>query len=106
MEHLRWAIVTCLSLFVSACGAPGPEQRLDAYRESVGALVATKHLVDGAPVRDVLLPARRERRMEVAEHRVSLFEFLALRGCRLGELAGDRNSQLGRVMVPSRQLIY
>ena len=42
----------------------------------------------------------------LSNREVSLFEFLALRGCRLGELAGDRNSQLGRVMVPSRQLIY
>lgn len=89
-----------------ACGPPSVSEKLEAYHAAVGQIVASGEMGRDADPAAVRLPARRDRRIEVSEHRVGLFDFLALQGCRLGVLVGERNSQLGRVMVPVRRLVY
>ncbi len=102
-----WAIPpAALLVLVSACGRIPLTDRLADYREEVASLVvAEPDAVDAAP-KAARLPSRRERRIEVEDHRTSGRNFLAMQGCRLGELVGQRNSALGRVMVPSRRLRY
>ena len=88
----------------SACGAPSPESRLDAYRDAVARVVAPQR---AAPETEApRLPGRRERRLEVGDYRIGLLDALNLQECRLGELVVQRNTLLGRVMVPSRRLVY
>ena len=55
--------------------------------------------------RDALrLPRRRDRRLAVHDVRMGPFDFLATIGCSLSEVVAERNSALGKVMVPTRRL--
>lgn len=51
-------------------------------------------------------PRARLRRLPLEEYRVGLLDFLDLDRCRLQHLVAQRNSGMGRVMPPSRQLVY
>ncbi len=101
---IRVATVAVALLAASACGAPELTDLLERYRERVeqssGSVVV---LEDAGPPR---LPRPRERVLPTADLRMGALDFLALQGCGLGSLAGFRNSPLGRVMVPTRRLVY
>lgn len=87
-----------------ACGEVGLEERMAIYASRVGRVVDAE--VTPAEIETTRLPRRRDRWLVVEDHRVGVLDFLSLQGCRLGELAGYRNSPLGRVMPPTRRLIY
>lgn len=99
---------------LSGCGAPDVVSRAAAYRAAVQETAKGAAPGDGAsatPLRpsappERLYPRLRDRRLPVTDFRIGFGEFLSLQGCRLGELAGHRNSQLGRVMVGTRRLAY
>ena len=90
--------------FVLAC-TPALDDRLASYHAEVCRLTGASCDEIDAPV-TTLLPRRRDRRVEVAPSSVRFFDFLRLQGCRLGELAGYRNSPLGRVMPATRRYRY
>jgi hypothetical protein len=90
----------------TGCGAPDVVSRTRAYHGAVHALVGGAAEPAGYPARERFYPRLRERRLAVAEERIGFLDFLSLQGCRLGELVGHRNSQLGRVMVGTRRLAY
>lgn len=103
-----------LALATLGCGG-NLEGALGEYEEAVvRALGATSAPVLGAssapvpyPARSLVPPRRRERRLPVDEgDRIGVLDFLSLQGCRLGELAGFRNSPMGRVMEDTRRLVY
>lgn len=52
------------------------------------------------------LPPRRDRHMETGDLRIGLLDYLDLKACDLRHLVSQRNSVLGRVMPPSRRLVY
>lgn len=102
---------TALSMLAVACLAacePADPARaiLENYAHRVG------NVLDHEPSEPVpgpapaSLPPRRERTLATAEVRVGLFEFLDLAECDMMALVSERNSSLGRVMPPSRQLDY
>jgi hypothetical protein len=93
-------------LCFSGCGAPNVTERIEDFHDRVQAALGvgsqrTEYVAHGR-----FLPRDRERRLEVRDERIGVLTFLSLQGCRLGELAGFRNSPLGRVMVGTRQLAY
>jgi hypothetical protein len=51
----------------------------------------------------LLLPRRRERRLAVHDLRMGPFDFLATIGCSLSEVVAQRNSSMGKVLVPTRR---
>jgi len=108
-RQIRWVWAAML-LTTAACGPPDLDARLVTYQDQVSRLLA-----DGnGPPRDAGLdsggfthyPRRRDRWLPVADRRIGGFDFIALQGCRLSQLVGQRNSQMGKAMVPSRQLVY
>ncbi len=87
------------------CGAPSRSEQLQNWEHAV-AEAAGSASGERAAKKDVRLPRRRERMLEVSELRVGLTDFFSLQGCRWGELVGERNSPLGRVMPRTRRLVY
>ncbi len=99
------AIAALLATLALGCGVPDVVTRTADYRAEVEVAAGREAPGDdGAGER--FYPRLRDRRLPVAEERIGFLDFLTIQGCRLGELAGYRNSPLGRVMVPTRRLGY
>ncbi|MEM7410424.1 MAG: DUF3080 family protein [Myxococcota bacterium] len=100
----RLALVA-LGVGLAAACSPGLDEHLRSYHAEVCRW--TDGPCDpGDPVLTTALPGRRNRVVEVPASEVRFFDFLSLQGCRLGELAGYRNSPLGRVMPATRRYRY
>jgi hypothetical protein len=106
---------------LSGCSGGELDARLVDYRETLeegigvtaeasrplpkadpGAL--SLELAGASPTNALLLPRRRERRLAVHDLRVGPFDFLATIGCPLSEVVAQRNSSMGKVLVPTRRL--
>ncbi len=92
---------------IAACQPREPvRDMLENYAHRVG------NVLDRDPAEPVpgpapaTLPSRRERILATTDLRIGLFEFLDLAECDMMALVSERNSSLGRVMPPSRQLDY
>jgi hypothetical protein len=103
---LRWSLLVpgLLPALAAGCGAPDLADRVAAYHEQIVEALGERAAPTERASRS--LPPRRDRRLAVADHRMGGFDFLTLQGCRLAQHVGLRNSPLGKVMVPSQQLIY
>ncbi len=92
----------------TGCG-PGDDPE-DLLRDYVGRLqnLTEVEVLDTLDARSGLqrYPPRRERRLALGDVRIGLLDFLALHGCGLQQVIGERNSALGRVMAVSQQLLY
>ncbi len=101
------ASVVGIGLAATACGDPDLSDQLSGYGQAIEAILAREPApVDADDTRGMQLPTRRERRIDVPDHRMGGMDFLAIQGCRLSQLVGSRNGPMGRVMVPSRRLVY
>ncbi|GGK83042.1 DUF3080 family protein [Amphritea balenae] len=69
-------------------------------------LNSDKQLDLSSPLKIPVFPRRRDRILPVKDLRQGLLEVFNLRHCRLIHLVAERNSSLGKVMPPSKQLVY
>jgi hypothetical protein len=101
------ALLLCLSALLTACEGSSPEAMLDNYSERVARVLeeSIDNRLDAVPA-IALLPPRRQRLLPLTDLRQGLIEVLALRHCNLLGLIARRNSSLGKVMLPSKQLVY
>lgn len=88
-----------------ACGPPGLEERVSAYRQRVEEALG-QGPVTRSPRPSLALPDRRARRLAVGDQRIGPFDFLATIGCPLSELVAERNGPLGKVLEPTRLLAH
>lgn len=91
-------------LFFSYChGNAGPAAQVERYRQELvrWTLSPPSNLPSWPEA-----PTRRAWRKTVPEFRLPALALLTLQGCRLGELVGERNSQLGKLKSPERVLRY
>ena len=101
----------CLTLIclipLCSCSNNTPEAMLSDYMWRVANVldVSVDTDFDNLPALP-LLPHRRERILPVTEVRQGLLEVLDLKFCNLLPLIAERNSSLGKVMLPSKQLAY
>lgn len=102
---LRAGLLFASLLGALGCGGTSLDSRLASYAAEVGSVVGAEATTEFVLPRTAL-PDRRARRIDTDDHRAGGRDFLAFQGCRLGELVGQRNSPLGRVMVPTRRLRY
>lgn len=102
------ALPVLLAFLLSAGCQPRDPARamLQEYAYRVANVLDAEISEPQAP--DILqtLPPRRERQLQTADLRIGLFEYLELKACDMRHLVSQRNSVLGRVMPPSRQLVY
>lgn len=94
-----------LALALLGCGPDPLGDRMTDYASQLREVLrlGPSEGPDAAPPR---LPSRRHRHIEPPDHRINGFDFLAIQGCQLSHLVGQRNNSLGRVMVPSQRLLY
>jgi len=105
--HRTALLLCCLTVLLAGCGRSTPEAMLDNYTERVARVLEEPIDADlDGPTDIALLPPRRERLLPLTDLRQGLIEVLALRHCNLLGLIAQRNSSLGKVMPPSKQLVY
>lgn len=88
-----------------ACGRSGPEATLSDYLQRLSRVLEIE--VPAAAAQTLpKMPAPRELRVELAQPKIDLLEFLRLADCHLQRLVAARNSSLGKLAQPSQRLIY
>ncbi len=87
------------------CGPVALGDRFAQYEAEIARSFDADEAASGEP-RSIALPSRRDRILPVGDHRIRALDFLALQGCSLGSLVGERNSPLGRVMEPASRFRY
>ncbi len=122
LRLLPWVLLLGV---LSGCSGGDLDARLSDYREALedgliartadpgplakaelGSLSREKAGTSAANALHLQLPRRRERRLAVDDLRMGPFDFLATIGCSLSEVVAQRNSVLGRVLVPTRRLAH
>lgn len=98
--------VVVVATVVTGCSGSALDERLAAYHARVAAILADGPAPRPPPGELPRVPRRRDRLAAIDDRRINGFDFLAIQGCRLSELVGRRNGPMGRVMPPSRRLIY
>ncbi|WP_164549015.1 DUF3080 family protein [Amphritea opalescens] len=94
-------------LVLQGCDQRPVETMLERYSNRVANSLDSEAQLDlEGPLELPTYPRRRERIRPVTDLRQGLLEVLKLRHCQLIQLVAERNSSLGKVMPPSRQLVY
>ena len=97
------AIFLMLTLLWACQPTPPAEAMLDDYLERLARVLE----VDEPPLEAASLPRMppaRVLQVDIEPLSINLLEFWEFRRCGLAEILGERNSVLGRVMVPSQHL--
>jgi hypothetical protein len=99
-------LLLCLGGVLSGC-TDTPEAMLENYTERVARVLEEPiHTHFDTAANIPLFPPRRDRLLPLTDLRQGPIEVLALRHCDLLGLIAERNSSLGKVMRPSKQLVY
>ena len=107
MPLLPLLIIFTLTLTLSGCENNSAEQMLERYNHRLASSLELPSTLDLAqPLPLPPFPKRRDRLLQPVEIRQGLYEVLDLRHCQLLQLIAERNSSLGKVMPPSKQLVY
>lgn len=107
MPYTRCFIALSLILVLQGCDQRPVETMLERYSNRVANSLDSETQLDlDHSLALPTYPRRRERIRPVTDLRQGLLEVLKLRHCQLVQLVAERNSSLGKVMPPSRQLVY
>ena len=103
----RFLIILIAIALLQGCDQRPAESMLERYSNRVAnSLDSDAELNLDIQLQLPAYPRRRERIQPVTDLRQGLIEVLNLRHCQLINLIAERNSSLGKVMPPSRQLVY
>ncbi|UTW01713.1 DUF3080 family protein [Amphritea atlantica] len=103
----RLLIILIATALLQGCDQRPAESMLERYSNRVAnSLDSDTELDLNIPLQLPPYPRRRERIQPVTDLRQGLIEVLNLRHCQLINLIAERNSSLGKVMPPSRQVVY
>ncbi|WP_347329674.1 DUF3080 family protein [Marinimicrobium locisalis] len=101
---MRTTALLLLLTLVSACQPSAPaEALLEDYLTRLARVLDVER-PNVAPVRPPRMPPARVLQVQIEPVSINLLEFWGFRQCGLSEVLGERNSVLGRVMVPSQHL--
>ena len=103
---VRFTVYFCVLL---AYGGGSKDAVKDAFIDYIEALNRSSSLeieTGDIPRSLLMLPALRDRQQSLRQFDIGLVDFLSLQGCELGQLIGQRNSILGKVMPASQLLLY
>ncbi len=100
-------LIILLAILLQGCDQRPAESMLERYSNRLAnSLDSDAELNLDIPLVIPPYPYRRERIRPVPDLRQGLIEVLNLRHCQLINLIAERNSSLGKVMPPSRQMVY
>lgn len=98
-------LIMVLLTSLGGCSKPDSEAKLTDYQQRLSRVLQLSDInVQPEPV--AVLPRPSELRQPLPDIRVDLRDAWASRECSLDQLIGERNSVLGRVYPPSKQLNY
>ncbi|BBB26432.1 DUF3080 family protein [Amphritea japonica] len=108
MSKFRYCLIILIPcILLSGCDSQQPEQMLETYSNRLAnSLDIDSELNLSQPLQLPPYPRRRERIIPVTDLRQGLVEVLNLRHCQLLNLIAERNSSLGKVMQPSKRMVY
>jgi len=100
------SLILALTIIVSGCDPfANPDTMMNEYLSRLGRVLEVE--VQPTAVKSVmLLPRKRDRRVEVPDIDINMLDFFSLYGCELQVVVGERNSILGRLMSPLNRLRY
>ncbi len=92
-------------LAIAGCSQHEADALLANYQWRMGnALAVSIEPANNLPA--VVYPRRRDLQLDIPAVKINLLQFLRLSQCELQRLLGERNSNLGRLMPASQQLVY
>ncbi len=98
-------LIFSLAFICVACGRSQSESELADYLQRLARVLEVDvPTASAAPLQ--AMPKLRELRVELAQPKIDLLEFLRLSDCHLQRLVAGRNSSLGKLAQPSQRLIY
>lgn len=98
-------IIAALLLTISGCDASKPESMLTEYSQRMSTVLETG--VQSATITELpTFPQKRDRTYLTTDLRQGLWEVLDFRQCDMLGIISERNSLLGKVMLPSQKMRY
>lgn len=97
-----------LSLCLTACGKPAAQAMLEDYTDSMQNVLDTDITLDIATALRTLppLPEKRQRMLSTPDIREGMLDVWDFQQCGMMHLIAERNSSLGKVMLPSQKMRY
>ncbi|MEM6710019.1 MAG: DUF3080 family protein [Pseudomonadota bacterium] len=97
-------LLVLVVVLIGGCAPPVDpvERALDNYGTRIARLLEVEPFAVGDP--QLRLPRLRELTLPITQRRINWVEFAELHQCDLGDLAGYRNSGLGRMQTPIERL--
>ncbi|MGH1363576.1 MAG: DUF3080 family protein [Calditrichia bacterium] len=105
-KHLILSLVSSVIslMLLCSCGRQSPDYATN-YMRAVSS-TCEKQLISIEEPQLAPYPRQRDLKQQQEELSISLVDFFSLGDCDLQELIAERNNALGRVMAPSKKLIY
>lgn len=106
MLNIKYVFLLMLVFLLTSCDPfSQPESMMDEYMIRLARVLEQDGPVSTLPTL-TKLPSKKERTLNIPEIDVNMLEFLSLYGCELQVVVAERNSILGRVMLPINRLRY
>ena len=105
---LRYGWLLICVLCLSACNRSPASAMLEDYADSMSTVLETpiKLDLDSALLDFPALPERRARMLPTTDIREGMLDVWDFQQCGMMNLIAERNSTLGKVMLPSRKMVY
>ncbi len=107
LYRLYFTLIIALVMF-AGCSSKHPVENLfDDYNNALQRFAGIKTgSLSSSLTQLISYPERRYIRIPIDEQRIDLSDFLTFKKCNLQELIAIRNNAMGKVMLPSQQLLY
>lgn len=104
--NYSWLLICILCL--SACNRSPAAAMLEDYADSMSTVLETpiELDLDSALLDFPALPERRERMLPTTDIREGMMDVWDFQQCGMMRLIAERNSTLGKVMLPSQKMVY
>lgn len=108
LHFLRVTLMLICAAGLSACNREPAQIMLEEYAASMSTVLETPVELDlAAAMLDFpALPARRERILPTPDIREGMLEVWDFQQCGMMPLIAERNTTLGKVMLPSQKMVY
>lgn len=108
LAGLLFFVISLCCLCLSACGKPEAQAMLEDYADSMSNVLDTDIALefDQAIKTIPAFPAKRERTLSTPDIREGILEVWDFKQCGMMHLIAERNSSLGKVMLPSQKMRY
>ncbi|MGB1257532.1 MAG: DUF3080 family protein, partial [Thiolinea sp.] len=107
-SYFTCALLLLFIIGLTACGKPDAQAMLEDYADSMSNVLETNIAIDldNAAKQLPAFPEKRERKLTTPDIREGMLEVWDFEQCGMMYLIAERNSSLGKVMLPSQKMRY